>query len=336
MTIKDLAAKTGYSIGTVSRVLNNQSHVSNQARATILKAAEECGFRLNTNAKQLKQQHSNSILVICKGKSNELFDSLLVSIQARMAESGHPLIVDYVDETENVVQRALTLCPEKKPLAVLFLGGTREEFQEDFHLLSLPCVLVTLSAADLPFRNLSSVSSDDAAAARMAIDHLADLGHRKIALLGGELIYSSITTMRYNSCVETLQRRGIDFQPERDYACARYTYADAYRATNALLKKNGDFTALFAMSDVMAIGAIRALKDAGKRIPEDVSVIGLDGLEIGEYIVPRLATVAQNVELLAQKSHELLQQILEGGSGGRHLTVPVTLCAKESAKAQEA
>ena len=114
MTIKDLAAKTGYSVGTISRVLNNQSHVSEQAREVILRAAQECGFHLNANAKQLKQQHSNSILVICKGRANELFDTMLVTLQSRAAQAGFPLIVDYLDESENVVKRALRLCPEKK------------------------------------------------------------------------------------------------------------------------------------------------------------------------------------------------------------------------------
>ena len=82
MTIKDLAAQTGYSVGTVSRVLNHQPHVSELAREIILKAAEESGFQLNENARQLKQQQSNSLLVICKGNYNELFDELLIAIQS--------------------------------------------------------------------------------------------------------------------------------------------------------------------------------------------------------------------------------------------------------------
>ena len=112
MTIKDLARKTGYSVGTISRVLNNQSHVSDQAREVIQKAARESGFHLNANAKQLKQHHSNSILVICKGRSNELFDTMLVTLQSRAAKLGYTLVVDYMEEEENVVRRALRLCPE--------------------------------------------------------------------------------------------------------------------------------------------------------------------------------------------------------------------------------
>jgi len=332
MTIKDLAARTGYSVGTVSRVLNNQSHVSDLARETILRAAEESGFHLNTNAKQLKQQHSNSVLVICKGKANELFDALLVELQARTAGMGFTLFVDYVEENANVVQRAVRLCPEKKPLGVLFLGGNREEFLADFHKISLPCVLVTGSAQDLPFQNLSSVTSDDVLAGRMAIAHLTELGHKRIAILGGHRQYSDITRARYLGCVQALTERGLDFQEKRDYEPARFTFEDAYRATRVLLEKNPDFTALFAMSDVIAIGAIRALMDAGKRVPEDVSVMGFDGLTIGEFMLPRLSTMTQSVHLLAERSMQMMENTMRDHRAASHEIIPITLESRESTR----
>lgn len=332
MTIKDLAAQTGYSVGTVSRVLNNQPHVSELAREIILKAAAESGFQLNTNAKQLKQQHSTSILVICKGRSNELFDALLVAIQARIAETNYPLIVDYIDEIENEVRRAVQLCLEKKPLGILFLGGNQENFLADFHHISLPCVLVTNSAADLPFQNLSSVSSDDILAASMAIDHLVQLGHEKIVVVGGHRKYSDTTDLRYRGCLDAFREHGVEFNEDRDYETARFSFDDGYRAAKALLERNPDFTALFAMSDVMAIGAIRALNDEGRRVPEDVSVIGFDGLTIGEYTVPRLATVSQSVGELADRSLELLSHNIEDGTTARHEIIPVTFLCKESVR----
>lgn len=332
MTIKDLAAQTGYSVGTISRVLNNQPHVSELAREIILKAAEESGFQLNANAKQLKQQHSTSILVICKSTSNELFDTLLVAIQARISQTRYPLLVDYIDESENEVRRAVQLCLEKKPLGILFLGGNQKNFLADFHHISLPCVLVTNSAADLSFQNLSSVSTDDALAAAKAIDHLIDLGHEKIVVIGGDRTNSDTTMLRYQGCMEAFRRHNVLFEEERHYETARYTYEEGYRAAKALLEREPDFTALFAMSDVMAIGAVRALNDAGRRVPEDVSVIGFDGLVMGEYMVPRLSTVSQSVEALADRSLELLSRNIEDGTSARHETIPVTLLQKESTR----
>ncbi len=333
MTIKDLAVQTGYSVGTVSRVLNNQPHVSELAREIILKAAAESGFQLNANAKQLKQQHGTSILAICKGSSNELFDALLQAIQTRIAQTDYPLIVDYIDESENEVRRAVQLCLEKKPLGILFLGGNQENFLSDFRHISCPCVLVTNSAGQLPFPNLSSVSTDNVLAAAMAIDHLAALGHRKIVVIGGQRTHSDTTLLRYQGCLEAFRRHGIPFAEDRDYETARYTYEEGYRAAKALLSRNPDFTALFAMSDVMAIGAIRALNDAGKQVPEDVSVIGFDGLPIGEYLVPRLSTIAQSVEALARHSLELLSHNIEDGTTARHEIIPVAFLQKESVRA---
>ena len=332
MTIKDLSAQTGYSVGTISRVLNNQPNVSEKAREVILRAAEESGFQLNANAKQLKQQHGTAILVVVKGISNELFSSLVEALQTRIAQTSYPLVVDYIDENDNEVRRAVQLCVEKKPQGILFLGGNQQNFLADFHKIRVPCVLVTNDASQLPFPNLSSVSSDDALAARMAIDHLVELGHKRIVVVGGERNVSDTTTLRYRGCMEAFHRHGIVFDEEQDYETAKFSYAEGYRAVRQLLKRGREFTALFAMSDVMAIGAIRALRDAGKRVPEDVSVIGLDGLTIGEYTIPKLATVCQAVDELAERSLRLLRGNIEHGNSARYETVPVCLEWKESAR----
>ena len=329
MTIKDLSARTGYSVGTVSRVLNDQPNVSEKARKAILEAARESGFQLNTNAQQLKKQHTNSILVVVKGISNQLFASLVEAMQARIARTGHPLIVDYMDEEGNEVLHALRLCREKKPLGVLFLGGNRENFLADFDKIGRPCVLVTNDASDLAFPNLSSVCSDNRQAAKAAIDALVELGHRQIAVIGGNLV-SDTTRLRFQGCMDAFQEHGITFDPEQDYEAVRFSYADGYWAARDLLDRGRSFSAIFAMSDVMAIGAIRALQDRGKRVPEDVSVIGFDGLVIGEYTVPRLATVCQDVDALAIHSiHMLLDSIAHPGLP-RHATVPVTVALRSS------
>ena len=332
MTIKDLSAQTGYSVGTISRVLNNQPNVSQKARDTILRAAAECGFQLNANAKQLKQQHGNSILVVVKGTSNELFSSLVEALQARIASTSYPLIVDYMDEAENEVRRALQLCLEKKPRGVLFLGGNRENFLADFDKIHMPCVLVTNDASSLPFPNLSSVSLDNTVAAKMAVEHLISMGHQKIAVIGGPRIYSDTTKQRFQGCVEAFQEHGIDFDDVQDYESVRFSFAGGYQGVTRLLERGREFTGIFAMSDVMAIGAIRALRDAGKRVPEDVSVVGFDGLTIGEYTVPKLTTITQPVEELADRSVRLLQKMIEGRITAAHETVSVALEARESAR----
>ena len=335
MTIKDLSAQTGYSVGTISRALNNHPNVSQKAREKILQAAAESGFQLNANAKQLKQQHGNSILVVVKGTSNELFAELVEAIQTRFAPLKYPLIVDYQDEDMNEVARAVQLCAEKKPLGIMFLGGNQRNFRNDFPKIDVPCVLVTNSAAELDFQNLSSVYTDDFQASGDAMEALVTMGHRQIAIIGGKYDGSDTSRLRFNGCMKVLSRYGVDFDREKDYIGVRFSYHDGYEATEHLLRSGRRFTALFAVADVIAIGAIRALRDNGLRVPEDVSVMGYDGLTLGDYLVPQLSTVNQSVELLAQRSSDILLDCIEKGSQSRHETVPYTISKRESTRTLE-
>ena len=208
MTIKDLAKKTGYSVATISRVLNNHPSVSDKAREEISRAVEESGFQLNNNAKQLKQ-HANSILVVVKGTSNELFGQMLEVIQNLIDQSRYPVHVDYMDEDSNEVLRAVQLCREKKPLGILFLGGSCQNFLNDFGKIDIPCVLVSNDASGLPFENLSSVSTDDQQAARCAMDSLVALGHRKFVIVGGDRAISDTSRLRYEGCIQEIGRAHV-------------------------------------------------------------------------------------------------------------------------------
>ena len=335
MTIKDLANQTGYSVGTISRVLNNQPNVSEKARKAVLEAANACGFQLNTNAQQLKQQRSNNILVLVKGSSNQLFGSLVEAIQRRVAGSPYHLVVDYMDEDHNEVLRAVQLCREKKPQGMVFLGGNRQNFLSDFQRIDVPCVLITSDASALPFKNLCSVCCDEELAVKQTIERLIRMGHRSIGVIGGYLDRSDTSRRRFEGCHAAFSENGIAFDPQRDYASARFSYAEGYQAAKELAAGRKRYTALFCMADVMAMGAIRALADSGLRVPEDVSVVGFDGLPIGEFIVPRLSTVSQSVEELARRGIELLRSNIEGQPICAHEILPAQIQWKESVKAVE-
>ena len=192
-------------------------------------------------------------------------------------------------------------------------------------------MLVTNDARDLPFRNLSSVSSDDILAAEMAIDHLVSLGHRQIGIIGGHWQQSDTTVHRGLGCRQAFEKWKIPFTDDQ-YEAVRFSYEDGYRGAKALLQRNPGLTAIFAMSDVMAIGAIRALQDLGKRVPEDVSVVGFDGLVLGDYTYPRLTTVAQSTQALVDRSLALLSHYADEDAEAIHETVPVSLLVKESTK----
>ena len=332
MTIKDLARKTGYGVATVSRVLNNHPNVSQKARQVITQAVQESNFEINVNAKHLKQQHTTSILVVVKGTSNEMFSEMVEIIQALVAKTDYPLIVDYQDEDEDEVRRAVQLCREKKPRGILFLGGNRQNFLTSFHNISIPCVLVSNDASEFHFDNLSSVSTDDRQASCSAMDTLISLGHKHFAIIGGDRTVSDTGRLRYEGCLQSLKAHNIPFDEDLDFLGTRFSYQAGYDATQKLLANGRKFTALFAAADVMAIGAIRALRDHGLRVPEDVSVVGFDGLPLSSFLGPQLSTVVQAVRPMAQRSVDILLDCMESGGAARHETVPFTVCQRESTR----
>lgn len=330
MTIKDLARQTGYSVGTVSRVLNGQPNVSQQARETIMACVEKSGFQPNMNAKYLKQQRGDGVMAVVTGTSNELFSHMIEHIQRELAQTQYPLTVDYVEENEDAVLHALRMSREKKPLGLLFLGGDTQLFARSFGNITLPSVMLTGDASKLGFPNLSSVTTDDVAAAECAIEHLLQWGHRDIGVITGDREVSGPSRLRYVGCRRAFARHGLEI-PETRFATARYSFAKGYTAALQLMEDKS-ITAIFAMSDVMAIGAVRALKDIGLRVPEDVSVIGFDGIELGEYYIPKLTTIRQQAAMLAKRGVALLLQGIEHQSPARHETVPFQLAIHGSVK----
>lgn len=333
MTIKDLARETGYSVGTVSRVLNDQPNVSEKAKRVILDCAERSGFQLNSNAKHLKQQRGDGVLAVVTGTTNDLFAHMLVHIQQNLSRTQYPLSVDYVDEEEDAVLHALRQSRENKPLGILFLGGDARLFARSFGKISLPSVVLTADASELGFANLSSVTTDDTEAACCAISHLIDCGHREIGVICGDREVSGPSRLRYLGCQKAFREHGMDL-PESSYATARYSYTDGYRAARQLLEQKA-VTAIFAMSDIMAIGAIRALTDKGYRVPEDISVVGFDGVKIGEYYIPKLTTIRQNADLLAERAVQLLLDAVEKNTPARHEKVPFSLAVNDSVLRKE-
>jgi len=328
MTIKDLARLSGYSLGTVSRVLNHQPNVSQKARDTIMAIVDEAGFQLNNNAKNLKQQKSTSIAVVVKGRANELFSQLVEQIQAQMAGHDVPLLLHYIDEDDNEVRCALQLCREKKPLGILFLGGTSENFLADFGEIHVPAVLVTNTAAHLDFPNLSSVSTDDVAAACCAVSYLMEQGHREVVIVGGDVEKSEISHLRYQGCVRAFSAY---HQTEPcSYETTRFSFQGGYEAMERALCTCGErVTAVFAMADVLAIGAIRCICDHGLRVPEDISVIGFDGLPVGRFYRPKLTTIRQQTEQMADACVKILLEGI-GGTPAQHLVIPYELTVYES------
>lgn len=132
MTIKDIAKEAGYSVGTVSRVLNNHPDVSDKARKKVMAVVKKNHFKLNNNAKHLKQQSNSGIAVIVKGNNNMLFATIVEKLQGLIKERGYVCLIYYIDEDENEVEQALQICRERQPMGILFLGSDLEYYRARF------------------------------------------------------------------------------------------------------------------------------------------------------------------------------------------------------------
>lgn len=217
MTIKDIAKEAGYSVGTVSRVLNNHPDVSDKARKKVMAVVKKNHFKLNNNAKHLKQQSNSGIAVIVKGNNNMLFATIVEKLQGLIKERGYVCLIYYIDEDENEVEQALQICRERQPMGILFLGSDLEYYRGRFGDAGIPGPLVTNSAEGMELENLSSVSTDDEGAAQTAIEYLFTLGHREIGVLGGKLENSYAARSRYMGCRKAFELRGRNFDRSRQY-----------------------------------------------------------------------------------------------------------------------
>ncbi len=206
MTIKDIARLSGCGVATVSRVLNHHPDVSEETRRKVMAVIEEYGFQPNNNAKHLKKQTGTGITILVKGTQNMLFADLVERVQTLLQENNREAVVYYLDEDADEVGYALQLCRERKPMGILFLGGDVEMFGVEFYGISVPCVLLTNTAKELEFENLSSLTTDDGEAASQVIDFLAGRGHRRIGVLGGNWSCSQISYRRLEGCRKSLTR----------------------------------------------------------------------------------------------------------------------------------
>ncbi|WP_418668215.1 LacI family DNA-binding transcriptional regulator [Allofournierella sp.] len=332
MTIKDIAKESGYAISTVSRALNNHPDVSEEAKRRISEIVAERGFVPNSNARQLKRQQAKCIAFIVKGTTNMFFSDMLVELQRRVSEAGYDGVVQYLAEGDDEVALAQQLCRELKPKGLIFLGGDSRNFASGFSEVKVPSVLATTVSGELQFDNLSMVGVDDRAAGRRAIDYLMENGHRRIAVIGGDPEDSSPGRMRLAGCKESFEAHGLAFD-EAMFLPACFSWDEGYAAMKRFLDGGGEATAVFAMSDVQAVGAIRAILDGGRTVPGDISVLGFDGTPVARFYNPTLATLRQPAAEIAKTSVKLVLGCIERQRPARTVLLEAELLPGGSVRA---
>ena len=165
------------------------------------------------------------------------------------------------------------------------------------------------------------------------MDELVEAGHHRIGIIGGNREIGQVSQIRIQAAVDRLAHHGISFDFDRDYEPGHYTMDEGYQAAVRLLMRTSDITALFALSDVIAFGTLRAVCDMGRRVPDNISVAGFDGIELSQFCIPRLTTVRQDTARLAALGVDtLLASIENRATPPVHQHVPFTLYRRESVR----
>ena len=314
MTIKDVAAYCGVSVSTVSRALNGHPDVSEDMRNKVLEAARALRYVPNRSARDLAMNQSDTIGLVVRGGTNPFFTPIEHAIEHEAELRGYGIVPRQLSSAGDEIGEAAELARTKRLKGVVLLGGRFDYSTEDAQSIGVPfvCCSYTNHFGDLPKDAYSSVSINDKAEAYKAARALIDAGHTRIACLLSATDDQSISQLRYQGYRKALESHGIPVDEELVMCAGSFDIRDAYEAVREKLRQGAEFTALFAIADSMAIGAMRALRDAGRRIPEDCSVIAIDGLERSAYIEPPLTTLCQPMEEMGRRSAQILLGMLRG------------------------
>ncbi len=333
LTITDIAKLANTSVSTVSRVLNNQQDVSPTTRKRVQAVIEKNTYMPNNSARNLKRLSMKAIGVIIKGFTNPLFVSMLTVIQQEIEKHHYLMLLEPVETSQDEVEAAINLCREKKPQGLIFMGGNFEHSRSMLDQLGVPFVMLTTALQqtdDGPDpASYSSVSIDDYQVSYDLTKSLYQHGHRQFAMIGPSAGDLSIGSLRLRGFLAALRDCGV---PEQQVATAKsqaYSAQAGYDSASELLEK-AEFTCLVCIADTLAIGALRALHDKGYKVPADISVVGFDGLDDGNFTIPSLATVKQPEAAMAYRSVTLLFDHIYKETVHQHITYEPEFLARES------
>lgn len=316
-TIKDIAKAAGVSISTVSRVLTSSQTVDQEKKERVMKAVRELNYVPNNNARNLRKSQSQTVMVLAKTIENPFFQKIIHNLEKLLLLRGLSLEIRNVGKNEEEITLAARESRNKNLCGIILMGGAFGYTNEDFQAIPIPCVLVTIKAHERVDPELySSVIVDDVLEMKKATEYLIGLGHRRIGCIYTKSSEEQTpNTLRAKGYIQALEEHGIPCDPQlmgMPMQGNQSGYEFAFNSMVRLMDRNPDMTAVVAMSDVLAIGAAKAIVASGRRIPEDISVIGFDGTDEAEYWNPSLDTVAQPVEQFAQKIADALALMLTG------------------------
>lgn len=334
INIRDIARIAGVGISTVSRVLNNHPDVKYETREKVLAIMKDNNYIPNNSARNLKRNDTKSIGVLVKGIHNPFFSHMVKFIEKEIDDKGYTMILHYNENNQQDNEAAIELIKEKRLKGLICLGGNYDNFNnEEIKNLNIPIVLASTSSKDLSDCGLfSSVNINNVDAAFKAIDYICKLNHKIIGLITTGEQDKAVGKLRYEGYKQALEFNKIEFKSEL-VEIGGYTFKSGYEAMNRLLDKDLKVTAVFVTSDIMAIGASKAILNRKLKIPDDISVVGFDGIDYSLYFHPSITTIKQPIEEMGQKSIDLLLDLINNHKRkNEHIIFETKLEERESCK----
>ena len=332
-TIRDVAAAAGVSVATVSYVLNGKKKVSEQTRNEVLDVIRRLEYVPDLNARGLSKKDTRLIGVVVPQTEpgstlmfrNNFYSEILGSIEYHARQNGYHVLISATDVTEDY----LNLIRERNLDGVIIIGTYQNRFFSQLKQLEVPVVLVD---SYCKYDWFHAIRIDDERSSWMATRYVLEAGHRKIALVSGLLHDSGVMQKRFKGYREALEEFGVPYREEYLFE-ETVDYDSGVAIARRIAREKTDVTAVVATADIFAIGLMKGFYEAGVRVPEDISVMGFDDLDISAYLTPGLTTVRQQISLKGERVVTLLVQNMENPSMPRvEEVLPVSLVERDSVK----
>ncbi len=312
VTISQVAREAGVSTQTISRVLNNRPDVSEETRQRVQEIIARLGYQPNALARGLVSRRTHTLGLITADFSDYFFTQVIAGAEVEARKHGYFFMLGSTERNPQDEPEYIRLLTERYVDGILFARPSTEP--DSRHLVSLlrDRVPVVTTAYHLPGEPLTVVDVDNVDGGHQATRCLLERGHAHIAMITGPASWKSVAD-RSLGYGQALHEAGIAPDPALTVE-GDWSYQSGYRAMQALIAHGRPFSGLFAQNDQMAIGAIRALREAGRRVPQDVAVVGYDDIPVAAYSDPPLTTIRQPMQEVGALATRLLIQAIENPS----------------------
>lgn len=333
VTLKDVALKAGVSVRTVSNVVNNYEHVAPEMRERVKAALEELNYQPNLSARYLRSGRSGILAYAIPDLSNVYFSDVGNAIMEAAATHSYTVLVDQTFARRASERDVIHGLSRHLIDGVILSPYTLEPEDMNKEIGTVPIVLLGDRIANSPFDH---VTYDNIAASRMGTQHLLGLGRKRIAAIGIQVLDSRETQtsqLRLRGYLDALTSHGLLVDPNLIIrGLPSYNRVSGARSMRQLLALDSPPDAVFCFNDHLALGVIRAIYEAGLRVPEDIAVVGFDDIEDGRFSIPTLTTISPDKERIGDLAVAFLLGRITGTRSGppERVEVPCQLIVRES------